>query len=321
MPKAATPLNHIATSFPWKCSRCSYSVATEEEQQQRIASAAALSLDKSPAGVKATAARVKVHCEAHDEVMEYQSIILSVEAINNIIDLLHAMDINIPQRILKFCCHDKVLWSEKKGVSSALKAYYDFIGCPFDPAGDQAWWHGAVWHYDIVLGASPRSPGLDVFILSTCLICYGVNTGVHGKASSSKATAVVDDLDDNVSRKKQKPQAGDDALGTILRRLFGHNAQNVRKIFESWTAYADCFQAVNNPWTHTSTTYNEERGRDLYWAGLRQLKAMKIMSNERCDSDYFPLVAYVASQQMALRGDLWPYSTRAVHATSALIAT
>ena len=162
-----------------------------------------------------------------------------------------------------------------------------------------------------MLGTAPSSPGFDVFILSICLICYGVNTAVQGQASS-KATAVEDDLDDDASRKKQKPGAGDDELDKILRRLFGHNVKTVRKIFETCTAYADCFKAVNDPWTHTTTAYKEERASNLYWAGLRQLKAMNIMSNVRCDSDYFPLVAYVASQQMALRGDLWPYSTRAV---------
>ena len=38
------------------------------------------------------------------------------------------------------------------------------------------------------------------------------------------------------------------------------------------------------------------------------------MSNDRCVSHYLPLVAYVASRQMAKRGDLWRYSTRAVEA-------
>ena len=38
------------------------------------------------------------------------------------------------------------------------------------------------------------------------------------------------------------------------------------------------------------------------------------MSNDRCVSHYLPLIAYVAPRQMARRGDLWPYSTRAVEA-------
>ena len=39
---------------------------------------------------------------------------------------------------------------------------------------------------------------------------------------------------------------------------------------------------------------------------------MKAMSNDRCVADYLPLAAYIVPQQMAERGDLWPYSTRAV---------
>ena len=39
-------------------------------------------------------------------------------------------------------------------------------------------------------------------------------------------------------------------------------------------------------------------------------KAMKDMSNSRCSSQYFPLFAVVVPQQVADRGDLWPYSTR-----------
>ena len=38
------------------------------------------------------------------------------------------------------------------------------------------------------------------------------------------------------------------------------------------------------------------------------------MSNSRCSSHYIPLVAYILPQQMAVVGDAWPYSTRAVEA-------
>ena len=38
------------------------------------------------------------------------------------------------------------------------------------------------------------------------------------------------------------------------------------------------------------------------------------MSNDRCVSDYLPLAAYTAALQTMGRGDLWPYSTRAVEA-------
>ena len=37
---------------------------------------------------------------------------------------------------------------------------------------------------------------------------------------------------------------------------------------------------------------------------------MKDMSNSRCSSQYFPLFAVIVPQQVAERGNLWPYSTR-----------
>ena len=302
----AHPLNHVAPHFPWKCSRCAYTVASEAEQDERIQAALALDSITTPAGKKATAARVKVHCEAHDDVMEYQTRIIRIHMENNIVDLLHAMDINIPQRLLKFSCHDKVLFGENKRVSTALKSYYDFIGCPFDPSGDKSWWHGSVWHYDIVLGTAPKSPGLDVFICTICLICYGV----AGSNCDAAETTVVDDLGDDSGVHAQATP--DDALQTILRSYFGHNSTTVRAIFESFVAYAELFDSVNASWAATTTAYKETRATATYRAGVRQQKAMNAMSNGRCDSDYFPLMAYVASQQMATRGNLWPYSTRAV---------
>ena len=42
------------------------------------------------------------------------------------------------------------------------------------------------------------------------------------------------------------------------------------------------------------------------------------MSNSRSKSQYLPMVAYVAARQMAKRGDLWPYSTRATEARGGL---
>ena len=300
------PLNHVAPQFPWGCSRCAYKVESAEEQQDNMQAAAALNAIVSPAGKVATAKRVKTHCEAHDDVMEFQSRVINIASWNNIVDLLHAMDINIPTRLFKFCFHDKVLLDGNKSVSPALKAYYDYIGCPFDPSGDKGWWHGAVWHYEIVLAAQRSSPGLDIFILSCCLICYGVTVA----DTQAQSTTVEDDMSD--SEDEPAPEAEDDALGTILRRLFGHNAAFVRSIFTSFVCYGNLFNATNDAWTSNTTEYKEERATETYWTGLAQLKAVRIMSNERCDSDYFALIAYIACQQMAIRGDLWPYSTRAV---------
>ena len=42
------------------------------------------------------------------------------------------------------------------------------------------------------------------------------------------------------------------------------------------------------------------------------LSAVKAMSNDRCISHYFPLIAYIAPLQMAEVGDITPFSTRAI---------
>ena len=44
------------------------------------------------------------------------------------------------------------------------------------------------------------------------------------------------------------------------------------------------------------------------------LSAVKAMSNDRCISHYFPLIAYIAPLQMAEVGDITVFSTRAVEA-------
>ena len=104
LPAANKPLNHVATSFPFKCLRCPYRCRSQVhtytstltytysysysysysyldsylhsyiqvEQDANVESLRALQADKSVAGKKVVAARVKSHCEAHDDVMEHQ---------------------------------------------------------------------------------------------------------------------------------------------------------------------------------------------------------------------------------------------------------
>ena len=316
------PLNHISNGvFPFTCSRCPYTAASEEEEATNIANALALDSLKGVAGTKATAARVKRHCEAHDDTMEFQSRVVRVHPRDNIVDLLHAMDINLPSLLLKFSIHDPVLFAENPELPHSLTQYYTFIGCPFDLLGEKSWFHGSVWHYDFVQGANGKSPGLDMNMLMCCLICFGIRSvaadaeagGAGASAGNRNANQVVDDIDDDSeSDDAEVAQPADDEVGQILRRLFGHNITKVRTIFEATCAYGETFESINDEWTETAQTYKEERALRTYRGGLRLLKGMKAMSNSRCKSHYLPLVAYVLPQQMAKIGDAWPYSTRAV---------
>ena len=272
-PSTSVPLNHIFETFPSKCTRCTYKVGSEEEQDENIITALAMRGVKTKAGKKAWAARVKVFCEAHDEHMEFESAILNIHPRDNIVDMLHAIHINIPDRIASFSFHDEVNFAEDPELKHALTAYYTSIDCPFDMLGDKSWWHGSIWCYDFVMGCSKKSPGLDINILVCCLIVFGTNSaGETPKvANTSKpANAVINDLPGSFAPRKikSKAKAPPDPLLQQLKPLFGSNAEKVRAIFESWTSYAEVFMAIHAKWESSSTEYKEERASRLYRAGI-----------------------------------------------------
>ena len=315
------PLNHLSNGvFPFGCSRCPYTAADEEEEAENVANHLAMTAMKGAAATKATAARVKAHCEAHDDVMEFETRIVRIHPRDNIVDLLHAMDINLAMLLLKFSIHDPVLFAENPELPHMLTRYYTFIGCPFDLLGDKSWFHGSVWHYDFVMGANNKSPGFDMNILICCLICFGVKGGDVAHAGDDAGPSallpdqVIDDMDDDTDDDSPNANAeGEDGeLDKILRGLFGHNGAKVRSIFEAACAYAETFESLNDEWTTTDQDYKDARALRTYRGGLRLLLGMKSMSNSRCQSHYLPLVAYVLPQQISVVGDPWPFSTRAV---------
>ena len=268
-PSQAPPRNHLFNEFPAKCKYCSYTVGSEAEQDANIAVALAMRSVKTKAGKVAWAARVKVFCEAHEECMEFESAVLDVDPSDNIVDLLHAIHINIPNRIANFSFHDAVNFAADPELKHALNAYYMFINCPFDLNGDKTWWHGAMWCYNFVKGANKESPGLDINILMCCLIVFGTDSKSAAGKDTAKAPAVVDDLPcSSAPKKKKAKKAPLDPLMQILKPLFGSNAEKVRSIFESWTSYAEVFMAIHDKWESSSTEYKEERASRLYRAGI-----------------------------------------------------
>ena len=62
---------------------------------------------------------------------------LNVHPRDNIVDLLHANHINIPDRLASFSFHENVNFAEDPELKHALSAYYTFIGCPFDLNGEK----------------------------------------------------------------------------------------------------------------------------------------------------------------------------------------
>lgn len=63
---------------------------SQEEEEANIETALALRADKSEAGKKVVAACVAKHCEAHDDVMEYQATTLASALLSNCISYSHS---------------------------------------------------------------------------------------------------------------------------------------------------------------------------------------------------------------------------------------
>ena len=112
-------LAHFAPKFPWRCPCCSYSVKTAEEQETNILAMKAAMRDKTEKGKKEWAARVATHCDKHEHVMEFNIQILNVHPRDNVVDLLHGNDINIPQRLCKFGHEDPKGLASKRRKGSA----------------------------------------------------------------------------------------------------------------------------------------------------------------------------------------------------------
>ena len=189
---------------------------------------------KTKAGKAAVAARIAAFCEAHSDYMEFEWPILRMLPLDCLVDLLHALDINIPQRACKFSFHDQVLFAEFPDLPHALTAYYSYIGCDFDLLGEKSWWHGAVWHYDFVMGSSKESPGLDMNILMICLVAFGVEPEAT-QAPARVEDTIVDDLDDGAGASSGAAASGgaraaaatSGDLEEMLRPLFGKNTDKV----------------------------------------------------------------------------------------------
>ena len=113
-----------------------------------------------------------------------------------------------------------MLLEAQPDTRAELSAFYSFIGCPLDMrsakeksggGGGKTWWHGAVWHYDFVLGANGKSFGLDLNILILCLIVYGAPPD-DPTSVAANINAIVDDIPGPAA-----PRAA--AAGTLLVAL------------------------------------------------------------------------------------------------------
>eukprot|EP00966_Prymnesium_polylepis_P016515 380809-Prymnesium_polylepis.1 len=81
--------------------------------------------------------------------MEFQRTILQFGPLDNVVDMLHGIDINLPEKIMKFSFHDPVLLDTDPDLRKQIDTFYAHIGCSLDlqPKGERdanrKWFHGA----------------------------------------------------------------------------------------------------------------------------------------------------------------------------------
>ena len=126
--------------------------------------------------------------------------------------MLHGIDINLPEKVMKFSFHDPVLLDSDPDLRPQIAAFYAHIGCSLDLRekgerdANRKWFHGSVWHYDFVLGQNKLSLGLDMNILILALICVGSSTPTAAADSTAAKGSVGVIVNDLPARKRPRPR-------------------------------------------------------------------------------------------------------------------
>ena len=255
-------------------------VADQEEEDANVAEMKEARAAKSKKGRAAWANRVAAYCEAHGQYMEFQRVIIELGPYDNLVDLLHGIDINLPEKIMKFSFHDPVLLDSNPDLREQVAAFYTYIGCSLDlrPKGERErarkWFHDSVWHYDFVLGQNKLSFGLDMNILILALICYGTAELAADTLAASGSRWDCRRLATAASQGWQEapspcPAAGP-ADGNPAAALLSACVQGQIHIHRlvSLRSYAEVAQAHNEKWESDSQAYKDARACRAYWAGM-----------------------------------------------------
>ena len=92
----------------------------------------------------------------------------------------------------------------------------------------------------------------------------------------------------------------------------------VRLIFKAWRMYARLYEAWMAEWSGTiDETVKQERALTFLHRAIDFSEAMKDVSYKKHKSWYVFLTVWVASRQIAERGDLWAYSTSPIESRGA----
>ena len=151
-----------------------------------------LKANKTVEGKKLYAKTIADFADVHGQQRPYEKPVTDIEpATHLIVDLLHAMDLNVPKAVMKYSVLDPALLTPD--MREEIADFFSEIGCVLDCRAktdrdsSKKWFHGSVWHYDFMLGANRKSYGLYANIFQLCLIVYGVKQASPSAASSSSA--------------------------------------------------------------------------------------------------------------------------------------
>ena len=107
---------HAPKSFPFVCKRrgCGVRIKDAVELAALKAELAALKADKTVQGKKVYAKAIALHADAHGQQMPYQQPVTDIPTEKSILDLLHALDLNLPKVDMKYTILDpKILQSDR----------------------------------------------------------------------------------------------------------------------------------------------------------------------------------------------------------------
>ena len=203
---------HVPTDgeLPFACKRrgCCFKLENADEREAYLQSVAVTRANRSKTGIKATAKMVAAHAPLHGGQLPGQPPLTTVEPINNLVDLLHAMDINLPDKLVKYTYLDPLILADRPDAREAIYNFYLQIGCNLDVRESdpnkrgKSWFHGSVWHYDYVMGANRKSFGLKVNTFICNLIVYGLQDADIETAEKT-GIELVDDIPTRPSKKKK----------------------------------------------------------------------------------------------------------------------
>ena len=197
--------------LPFHCKRagCGLTLENADEREAYLQGIAAARANRSRSGIKAYAKVVAAHAPFHGGQLPAQPPLTQVPPQNNIVDMLHAIDINLGDKLVKYTYLDNVILADRPDAREAIYNFYLHIGCHLDVREadpnkrSKSWFHGSVWHYDFVMGANRKSYGLKMNVFICNLIVYGLSDEDLAVADD-KGVELVNDIPTRPTKKKRR---------------------------------------------------------------------------------------------------------------------